>query len=77
MNKREMRKFHALIHATEAAENWLGEYEDGPDTGVHELLDILRGAIRDAKTKEVGPLRRCLSRFFATLAARLSTTRAN
>lgn len=38
-----------LLEACKAAENWLTEYETGPDTGLHGLLEQLRKAINDGE----------------------------
>lgn len=37
-----------LLEACKTAENWLGEYETGPDSGLHGLLEQLRAAIAKA-----------------------------
>lgn len=39
----------AMLAALQASENWLKEYEAGPDTGLHGLLDQLRTTISAAK----------------------------
>ena len=38
----------SLLNACKAAENWLAEYETGPDTGLHGLLAQIREAVTRA-----------------------------
>ena len=40
---------YELLAACKGAENWLSEYETGPDTGLHGLLSELRATIAKAE----------------------------
>lgn len=45
---RACNSHNALVAAVTGAENWLSEYEAGPDSGLHGLLDQLRAALAAA-----------------------------